>query len=103
MTRPAIHRVVPKPYDAVEKVGFGADFSGVTVVFGAQSAFKRNATDDGPTTADRVAVRCTPAAHALAPGPSVALGERGPAVPPGGDGSEPQTAGAIPRAAAARV
>jgi len=33
----------------VEKVGFGADFYGVTMRLCANWAFRRNATDDGST------------------------------------------------------
>ena len=51
---------VPETLESVEKVGFGADFSGVTMRFRASSAFRRNAADDGSANARRVAVLLLP-------------------------------------------
>src|SRR5229473_1927547 len=47
-------------YEGVEKVGFGADFSRVTIRFCAKSAFRRNADDDGSATACGIALLLLP-------------------------------------------
>src|SRR5712692_10624037 len=64
----AHHHVLPglpfsaasNAFDAVEKVGSGADFSGVTMRFCASSASRRNAADDGSTATHGVAILLLP-------------------------------------------
>src|SRR5713101_6435022 len=63
-------KYVPKPNESVEKVGSRADLFAVTIPCCANERCRRNATDDGTTTTDRVAVLLLPLRRPNSRGPS---------------------------------